>query len=448
MLHQKSMSKNTIKHICLLTAVPLMLVFSCPAQNIDPVLAAKLQNATDSFRLVHKLRGISVGVFMPGKGTWQGVGGMSHPGTPITSDMEFGIGSNTKLFTGVLLLKLVEQGRIRLDDSLHTYLPSYRNINPNITIRQLLNHTSGLDDVTSVAGYPDSILNNPIRIFKTGELISWAGPPLYAPGKGWNYCNTNYLLAGMIAERVTGFSYGQLLRDSILQPLNLDSTFLDVYDSVLFTVAHPWQAGTDNSGVPRKALNSAAWAAGAMYSTSGEMLQWYRALMGGKVLKPASLKEMTTFVGSGDYGIGISRTSVNGRTVWQHGGNIWGGYNSSMMFDSASGVVVCVLINQLPAQAFQLARALISTAAEHKMDVAEMSGEQIHLHVYPNPANGLVHIKAPGLGFLRISVFNAAGQQVMECTETSFSVAELPSGLYTIRAETLDGSRQYRLMKQ
>ncbi|MEY3983421.1 MAG: hypothetical protein RL160_978, partial [Bacteroidota bacterium] len=217
-------------------SILFMLTDMCMAQNFDQVLAAKLQSTTDSFRKANNLRGISVGVFMPGKGTWQGVGGMSHQGTPITSDMEFGIGSNTKLFTGVLLLKLAEQGRIRLDDSLYAYLPSYRNINPNITIRQLLNHTSGLDDVTSVAGYPDSILSNPNRIFKTGELISWAGPPLFAPGTSWNYCNTNYLLAGMVAERVTGFSYGQLLRDSILQPLKLDSTFLDVYDSVLFTV--------------------------------------------------------------------------------------------------------------------------------------------------------------------------------------------------------------------
>lgn len=432
--------------ICI--TILFVITHMCSAQNFDQVLAAQMQSTTDSFRKANNLKGISVGVFIPGKGTWQGVSGISHPGVPITSNMEFGIASNTKLFTGVLLLKLAEQGRIRLDDSLYAHLPSYKNINPNITIRQLLNHTSGLDDVTSVAGYPDSILSNPNRIFKTGELISWAGPPLFAPGTSWNYCNTNYLLAGMIAEQVTGISYGQLLRDSILQPLNLDSTFLDVYDSVLFTVAHPWQAGTDNSVVPRKALNSAAWAAGAMYSTSGEMLQWYRALMGGKVLKASSLKELTTFVGSGSYGIGIAKTTVNGRTVWQHGGNIWGGYNSSMMYDSASGAVVCVLINQLPAQAFELARILISTAANHKTNMVEMSGEQTYLQVYPNPANDWVHIKVPGRTILRISVFNDAGQQVMQCSETSFSVAELPSGLYTIWAETDDGRRQYRLVKQ
>jgi D-alanyl-D-alanine carboxypeptidase len=442
------MMSITTKFIRMLPAVLLMLTFSCAAQNMDPVLAAQFQRTTDSFRQVNKLRGISVGVFIPGTGTWKGVSGISHPGAPITADMEFGIGSNTKLFTGVLLLKLVEQGRIRLEDSLHRYLPSYQNIDPNITIRQLLNHTSGLDDVTAVAGYPDSILSNPNRIFKTGELISWAGPPLFAPGTSWNYCNTNYLLAGMVAERVTGISYGQLLRDSILKPLNLDSTFLDVHDSVLFTVAHPWQAGTDNSVVPRKALNSAAWAAGAMYSTSGEMLQWYTALMGGKVLNPSSLKDMTTFVGSGSYGIGIARTSVNGRTIWQHGGTIWGGYNSSMMYDSASGTVVCVLINQLPAQAFQLARMLMSEATANTTGLQDQKEIQAIVQFYPNPANDWVHINVPGRSILRISVCNAAGQQVMECSDTSFSVAELPPGIYTLRVETHDDSRQYRLIKQ
>ena len=70
--------------------------------------------------------------------------------------------------------------------------------------------------------------------------MSWVGTPLFSAGTSWNYCNTNYILAGMVAESATGQSFGQLLRDSILFPLQLDSTFLGVYDSVLYTVAHPW----------------------------------------------------------------------------------------------------------------------------------------------------------------------------------------------------------------
>ncbi|MFM7768527.1 MAG: serine hydrolase domain-containing protein, partial [Bacteroidota bacterium] len=307
-----------------------VLVASAQAQSFDPVLAGRLQNVIDSMRTTNNIKGLSACVIYPGVGTWKGVSGVSHFGTPINSDMEFGIASNTKLFTGVLMLKLAESGLLTLEDSLHEHLPTFNNIDSSITIRQLLNHTSGLDDVTSVPGYSDSILNDPNRIYTAAELITWAGQPLFPAGTDWNYCNTNYLLAGMIAESVTGQPYGQLLRDDILTPLQLDSTFLDVYDSVIYAIANPWQNGFNNNAIPRKSLNSAAWAAGAMYSTSGEMVQWYDALMNGQVLSPSSFQELTTFVGSGNYSMGIAETNVVNRTVWCHGGAIWGGYSSSM----------------------------------------------------------------------------------------------------------------------
>ena len=100
-------------------------------------------------------------------------GVISHSGTPITSDMLFAIGSNTKLFTAVLLLKLAENNLIQLDDSLHKHLPSFNNIDSNINIRQLLNHTSGIADVSSISGYPDSMLTNPNRVFTASEIITW-----------------------------------------------------------------------------------------------------------------------------------------------------------------------------------------------------------------------------------------------------------------------------------
>jgi len=248
----------------------LLLLFTCTIHlhAFDPALSGRLQKTIDSMLIAKNVKGISAGVYYPGMGTWKGVSGISHENVPINSDMQFAIASNTKLFTAVLLLKLAENNLLSIDDSLHEFLPTYKNIDSTITIRQLLNHTSGLADVTSVPGYPDSILRNPRRVYTAAELMTWAGEPSFAAGKGWEYCNTNYLLAGMIAEKVTGQTYGKLLRDSILNPLHMDSTFLDVYDTVENTIAHPWQAGKDNTATPRIALNSAAWSAGAMYSNS------------------------------------------------------------------------------------------------------------------------------------------------------------------------------------
>ncbi len=417
------------------------------AQSFDPALAAKLQNNIDNIRAANNIKGISACVIHPAMGTWKGVTGISHAGSPIASGQLFGIASNTKLFTGVLLLKLAEHKFITLDDSLHTHLPSFKHIDPNITIRQLLNHRSGLADVNDVPGYPDSILNNPKRVYTPAELMTWLGPPLFPAGTSWGYCNTNYLLAGMIAERATGKSYGQLLRDSILSPLQLDSTFLDVHDSILYTVAHPWQAGVDHNSIPRTALNSASWAAGGMYSCAAEMAQWYQALMSGRVLNARSLQEMTTFVGSGNYGIGISRATVMGRTVWQHGGAIWGGYSSFMLYDTATGIVICVLINQLPAQAFQIATLLLSTIINHPVSALEHPNDEVCCTLYPNPTSDMLNIDVPHQKLQGISVFSQTGQLLKTSPETRFSISELPAGMYLIEVQTEKRRYWHRVVK-
>lgn len=438
-----------MKRASILGFIFLSFAFNTKAQPFDSALADKLQNILDSMRTTANIKGISACVIYPGLGTWNGVSGISHPGVPITSDMEFGIASNTKLFTAVLILKLAENNLIGLDDSLHEYLPVYTNINPNITIRQLLNHTSGLDDVTNVPGYPDSMLTDPNRIFTPQELLTWAGPPLFAPGTGWSYCNTNYLLAGLIAESATGQSYSQLLRDSILNPLQMDSTFLAVYEPILFPVAQPWQAGVNNHSIPRTSVNSAAWAAGAMYSTAGEMARWYEALLNGQVLNQNSIQEMTTFVGSGNYGMGIAGTTINGRTVWCHGGQIWGGYNSSMMYDTASGIIISVYINQLPGQAFQIAVQLLTAMVNHPLAIGENPKNDIGVALFPNPADGYVQVRLPDneTGQIHFTLSDETGKHLLVGNitekEQRISLTEYPRGIYFITLT--EGTKQTTL---
>jgi CubicO group peptidase (beta-lactamase class C family) len=278
--------------------------------------------------------------------------------------------------------------------------------------------------------------------------MTWAGPPLFPAGTSWNYCNTNYLLAGMIAESLTGQSYSQLLRDSILNPLQLDSTFLDVYEAILHPVAHPWQAGADNNSIPRTSVNSAAWAAGAMYSTSGEMVHWYNALMNGQILNSNSFNELTTFVGSGNYGMGISQATIIGRTVWTHGGTIWGGYNSSMMYDPATGIIICVLINQLPAQAYQVSIQLLSTLINNPVGLTENAIPEKLITVYPNPTNGLVHIEIPNQNIQNIKVYDLQGQLIKETNQSPFNLSNYSNGPYFIKAQTNQGIYTYKLIKQ
>jgi D-alanyl-D-alanine carboxypeptidase len=435
--------KNLLKTLFCL----FVFAIAVKAQNFDPTLAAALQNRIDSIRIAQNLKGISAAVIYPGMGKWQGTSGISHNGTAISSDMEFGIASNTKLFTAVLMLKLAENNIISLEDSLHEYLPTYNNIDPNITIRQLLNQTTGLDDVSHVPGYADSMMTNPNRVFTASELLSWAGPPIFAAGTDWNYCNTNYLLAAMIAESATGRTYGQLLRDSILTPLNLDSTFLDVYDTVLYRIAHPWQNGFDNFNIPRTSVNSAAWSAGAMYSTSGEMTDWYDALMNGQVLNQTSFNEMTTFVGSGNYGMGIAETNINNRTVWYHGGQIWGGYNSSMMYDTASGIIICVLVNQIPAQAYLISSQLHNILTSNPISATESYQENAFLKVYPNPAKDRIFIEVPNQEIKRVAIFDLNSRLIKNSETNNISISELPDAVYIIKVKTNKGIYHSKFIK-
>ena len=129
-------------HILVIQLVMLLPVWAS-AQTFDPAWAAKLQSTLDSVALADGIRGVAASVYAPGMGTWQGVNGLSAAGVPITPDMEFGIGSNTKLFIAVLMVKLQEQGVLSLDDQLDDWLPSFSYVDSSATLRQLLNHQTG-----------------------------------------------------------------------------------------------------------------------------------------------------------------------------------------------------------------------------------------------------------------------------------------------------------------
>ena len=185
-----------------------------------------LQNAVTSVQQREGIQGVAAGVIYP-NGTWTLTAGESHPGVAIQPNMVFGIGSNTKTLTALLLLRLQEQGLVDLDDRIGPYVPASPVIDTSITIRQLLQHTSGLGEFAGGAQYRDSILANPRRIWKPSELVPMIPAPQFAPGTSWKYCNSNYLLAGMIAERVGNAPYHDLLRRELFDRYRRPCTQVD-----------------------------------------------------------------------------------------------------------------------------------------------------------------------------------------------------------------------------
>lgn len=234
-----------IRALTLAALVLPALLLPVAAQMPDSVLARRLQNVIETERTSWNQHGISAAVIIPGRGRWTGVDGESSAGVPITTDMPFGAGSVTKTFTSALILQLAEEGKLSLGDSLHRWLPAHANIDSTITIRRLLNHTSGIYNFSDNPEWGDSISTNPTRIWKPEEIVGYfTKEPSFAPGRSWGYSNTNYLLLGMIAEKAGGSRLAEAFRNRFLAPLELHSIVLAPDEEITGELAHPWSDPT------------------------------------------------------------------------------------------------------------------------------------------------------------------------------------------------------------
>ncbi|MEU8761011.1 serine hydrolase domain-containing protein [Streptomyces sp. NPDC048659] len=273
-----------------------------------------------------------------GKDRWTGTAGDRK------GNDRFRVGSITKTFTSTVLLQLQAEGRIDLDDPVEKWLPGvvtgHGHDGGKVTVRQLLNHTSGIYSYTSDPAFQERVfgtdfLRHRYDTWTPRQLVAvaMAHEPDFAPGTSWNYSNTNFVLAGMVIEKVTGRPYGKAVENRIIKPLKLRATSVPGTDS---RVRGPHSGAysklaRDTTGPTYDvtALNpSIAGAAGEMISDSNDLQTFYRALLKGRLLPPAELREMTDTVEIGPgtgYGLGLMRQKLScGKEVWGHGGGIHG----------------------------------------------------------------------------------------------------------------------------
>ncbi|HYV92227.1 MAG TPA: serine hydrolase [Chitinophagales bacterium] len=314
--------------------------------SFDSAYAVKFQNALDSVTNAHSFRGISMALIIPVQGTFIGVSGESYPGVPVTPDMRFGVGSNTKLFTATTLVKLQEMGVLSLEDHLYDWLPSYPYIDSSATIRQLLSHQTGFFDYfNDNPALFDSCFADSDRVWAPEEILATIGPPHFSPGQKYSYSNTNYLLAGMIIQAVTGENFLNKLHEFIFDPLTMDSTFVPPAESPNGAVAHEFYGAFDIGAVPQPAFYSMASSAGAIYSTANEMATWYKNLFDGTVVSDSSIAQIINLEHSGSfYGLGITSLVYDGHLVYYHtGGTI--GYLTLTFYDADTKSTLSLLTN-------------------------------------------------------------------------------------------------------
>ncbi|BBC98620.1 serine hydrolase domain-containing protein [Streptomyces griseofuscus] len=287
---------------------------------------------------------------------------------------QFRVGSNTKTLTATLVLQQVAQKRIGLDDTVEKWLPGLVKGGEHITIRMLLNHTSGLGDFLLTPQFLPSLTGQEQRTWRPEELLASTpeqDPPT-EPGEKYSYSNANYEALGLILEKATGSSLAELIEQKITKPLGMKDSFLATdaawpagkrhatgYEPdakrlkalLSGTVDLPEGVGFAGPERPGDNIDTAAidpswsWAAGGMVSTAQDWQRFLTALMSGRLLPEAQMKQMRTTVDApeegGGYGLGLMKVDTPCGTVWGHTGGL-PGYSSEMYTDATGTRSVAV----------------------------------------------------------------------------------------------------------
>jgi len=289
------------------------------------------------------------------------------------------IASNTKMFTATVVLQLVGEGKVKLDEPVETYLPGLVRgpgiDGRKITVRHLLQQTSGLQDYDDVLF--EDFLNALGTYYEPHDLldVALARQPESAPGEKFVYANTNYVLAGLIVQKVTGRPVGEQITKRVIEPLHLRDTYWPADGDKTIRGAHPRGYFPGVDGKPPVDITesepSAGWSAGALIGPPSDLNRFLTGLFGGKLLKPAQLAEMQKTVdapefdtvGGSRYGLGIATFKLScGGVSWGHGG-IAPGYVSQVGITSSgkSATVAVTSLNGSAEQAAAVDKALDAT---------------------------------------------------------------------------------------
>lgn len=436
-----------MKKILLLLLLVTGIQITAPAQ-LNYVYEQRLNQVFDSVCSKFKIKGVSAAIIVPGEGKWERTWGISHGSVAINSDMYLGIGSNTKTFFAALMLKLQEQGKLDLDDTIGTWIKNQPNIPGNITIRQMLNHTSGLYSYTSNNDMNNYILADFNRVWPPDSILNLVKAPTAAPGGAFDYCNTNYALAGMIISQVTGKPLEQALRDEILTPAGLNETYFYPYETPNGTIPHAWSSNLTTGpqqedlivahNYSHNAMFSLAYSAGAIMSTARDNALFWDKLMHEQIINSSSLAEMQTLISMGanqGYGLGIfSFQNYNGKDVVSHGGTNIGFINDNI-HDKSNGVSITMLTNQDSISNGILLNYCISAlhqVTNRYTDVEDITSTQTQVAVYPNPANTQLHIATDADATAQL--YSITGKlihtQVLSTGDNTMNIANVPAGTY------------------
>ena len=334
--------------------------FTIEAMLPDRVITA-LDDALNN-NLPSDVPGAAVAIITP-EGEWFGASGVSdvENNIPLQPDDRFEAGSITKTFVATTILQLFEEGQLSLDDPLTDWLsPAFTDTVPNageITIEQILGHTSGVTDFTDVLFNLALETGNPglfLQEWQAEQLVGFIDglEPYFTPGEGWQYSNTNYILAAAVIEAVTGNSYGQEVRDRILDPLELDSTFVFGEEEIPGGYIPSYWDFDNNGTLDNLSVANLSWAgaAGSIISTTADLAAFFDGLLvDGSLLQPETLELMLNTIpvespNYDSYGLGIGTLESRNRFWYVHRGQTLG-FRSNLWYSPLEDITYVELLN-------------------------------------------------------------------------------------------------------
>lgn len=333
----------------------MCLLISCISNqgNENRIDDSKMQTIIDS-SINNEIPGIAAAIYMDGSVCWRGASGISSDNKEINPGMLFGIASITKTFTSVLTLQLIEEKKLSFDTKISSILGSKENIDDSITIIQLLNHTSGLFDPLQNPKYLDYVMNPAkMRIWSPTEVLdTFLLEPYFNPGKGWIYSNANYILLGLIIEKIENTPFKDVVRHRIFETCDLRSSYLFPDEQIDFSrLAHYWydinhngflDDITDHSSIA--VLNSTVWSGGGIICDVTDLAKWGYKIFNSDVLCQNHIRTIINNKESeNDYYLGFIRRKINGHIAYGHTGGFT--HSGELAYFPEKGISIAVLTN-------------------------------------------------------------------------------------------------------
>ena len=351
-----------------------------------------------------------------------------------TPETKFRLGSLTKQFTAASILLLEERGKLSVNDPVKKYLPDAPAAWDKVTIFHLLTHTAGLPNFTS---FPDYAKLEPFAATPAELVARFRDKPLdFEPGSKWSYSNSGYLLLGYLIEKITGASYEKFVRENIFTPLGMTDTGMDSNTAIIARRAEGYVHQPDGFQHAGFIHMSIPHAAGALYSTTGDLLKWEQGLFGGKLLQPASLEKMTKPF-KDNYAFGLAVETAGGRKIISHGGGIEG-FNTELEYFPEDKLVVVVLSNVNGTAPGTIAKKLaglahgetVKLSSEHKEITLDAQALQRYVGTYQ---------LAPGVNML----ITREGNQLSEKLGPQASYPIFPESPTTFFLKVVDAQIEF-----